>query len=66
MATKQRKKQMSDLEIMFDEAYEAATPDARTAKFEQICEQFKLTLNQVTDAYFDYIDSDQFYAKRGI
>ena len=51
---------------MFNEAYEAATPDARTAKFEQICSQFKLTLNQVTDAYFDYIDSDDFYAERGM
>jgi len=57
---------MSDLAIMFDEAYDAATPDLRTAKFEQICAQFTLTLNQVTDAYFDYIDSDVFYAERGI
>ena len=57
---------MSDLAIMFDEAYDAATPDLRTAKFEQICAEFKLTLNQVTDAYFEYIDSDQFYYERGI
>ena len=57
---------MSDLYIMFDEAYDAATPDLRTTKFEAICDRYKLTLNQVTDAYFDYIDSDQFYYERGI
>lgn len=57
---------MSDLYIMLDEAYDAVTPEARTTKFEAICKQFKLTLNQVTDFYFDYIDSDQFYFERGM
>ena len=51
---------------MFDEAYDAATPDERTTRLEAICNRYKLTLNQVTDAYMDYIDSDQFYYERGM
>ena len=57
---------MSDLYIMFNEAYDAATYELRFEKFAQICKHFKLELSNVLATYLEYIDSDQFYAERGM
>ena len=57
---------MSDLYIMFDEAYDSATPDLRNDKLEAIAKHYKIALVDVQDAYCDYTDSDQFYYERGI
>ena len=65
MATNQKKKQMSDLQIMFDEAYDAPVT-ARHSHLVAIAKNFKLSLEMVIAAYNDYIDSDAFYAERGI
>jgi hypothetical protein len=65
MATKQRKKQMSDLEIMFDEAYDAPVVE-RIERLATIANLYKTSINVIESYYLDYIDSDAFYAKRGI
>ena len=57
---------MSDLEIMFDEAYEAKTELIRLRKIISIADHYKMNTTDVINAYNDYIDSDSFYAKRGI
>ena len=56
---------MSDLQIMFDEAYDAPVT-ARHSHLIAIAKHFKLSLEMVIAAYNDYIDSDAFYAERGI
>ena len=56
---------MSDLAIMFDEAYDAPVT-ARHTHLIAIANQFKLPIEMVITAYNDYIDSDVFYAERGI
>lgn len=57
---------MSDLYIMFDEAYDAPTLWQRTYKLMEIAKRYQIDLNQLFDAYGEYIDSDQFYIERGI
>ena len=57
---------MSDLAIMFDEAYDAKTELIRLRKIISIAEHYKLSVPMVIAAYNDYIDSDVFYAERGI
>jgi hypothetical protein len=65
MATKQRKKQMSDLYIMFDETYDAPIQE-RASRLNKIAQHYKIALSAVENAYFDFIDSDEFYIERGI
>jgi hypothetical protein len=56
---------MSDLAIMFDETYDA--PLAETAsRLSAIAIQFKVRYENVVEAYYNYIDSDMFYAQRGM
>lgn len=56
---------MSDLAIMFDEAYDAPATN-RMNHLVAIANQFKLPIQMVIAAYNDYIDSDVFYAERGM
>jgi hypothetical protein len=51
---------------MFDEAYEAKTELIRLRKIISIADHYKMNTTDVINAYNDYIDSDSFYAKRGI
>jgi hypothetical protein len=56
---------MSDLYIQFDETYDA--PVAETlSRLAAIASQYKITYDMVADAYYEYLDSDQFYIERGI
>jgi hypothetical protein len=57
---------MSDLYIAFDEAYDAPTPFERYARLISVAKQFKISYEMVADAFDDYIDSDMFYAIRGM
>ena len=57
---------MSDLYIMFDEAYDAATIQERAKRLLDVCNRWKLNMAEVVQAYNDYIDSDMFYAERGM
>ena len=56
---------MSDLYIMFGEAYDSKTPFELRQRIEAISNRFNLRLDQVIEWYDDYIDSDLFYAERG-
>jgi hypothetical protein len=56
---------MSDLEIMFDEAYDAPVVE-RIERLATIANLYKTSINVIESYYLDYIDSDSFYAKRGI
>lgn len=56
---------MSDLYIMFDEAYDVPLT-ARHSRLIAIAQHYKIPLQMVLDAYGEYIDSDQFYAERGM
>jgi hypothetical protein len=56
---------MSDLYIQFDETYDA--PVAETlSRLSAIARAYKITYDAVADAYYEYLDSDQFYIERGI
>lgn len=57
---------MSDLYIMFDEAYDAPNFKECVSKLENIASHYKIPLIDVIDQYNDYIDSDQFYFERGL
>ena len=56
---------MSDLYIMFDEAYDAPANELKT-RLQAIRDRWNLSFAEVVEAYFDYIDSDQFYYERGM
>ena len=58
--------QMSDLAIMFDEAYDAINSYDRLNRIQAIQTRWNLTWEEVVTAYNDYIDSDLFYAQRGM
>jgi hypothetical protein len=50
---------------MFDETYDA--PVAETlSRLSAIATQYKITYDMVADAYYEFIDSDQFFIERGI
>lgn len=57
---------MSDLYIMLDEAYDAATMEERAKRLLDVCNRWKLNMAEVVQAYNDYTDSDMFYAERGM
>lgn len=57
---------MSDLCIMFDEAYDAATPFERHDRLVLAAKQFKMSYEMILEAFEEYIDSDMFYAMRGM
>ena len=56
---------MSDLYIMFDETYDAPIQE-RASRLNKIADHYKIALSAVEEAYFDFIDSDQFYFERGM
>ena len=56
---------MSDLYIMFDETYDAPIQE-RASRLNKIAEHYKIALSAVEDAYFDFIDSDDFFIERGL
>jgi hypothetical protein len=56
---------MSDLYIMFNETYDAPLQE-RNDRLIAIAAHFKVRWIKVVVAYFEYIDSDAFYAERGI
>ena len=56
---------MSDLYIQFNETYDA--PAAETiSRLSAIAMSYKISYDSVVDAYYEFIDSDQFYIERGI
>jgi hypothetical protein len=56
---------MSDLYIQFNETYDA--PLAETlSRLSAIATRYKMTYDMVADAYYEFIDSDEFYIERGI
>lgn len=57
---------MSDLAIMFDEAYDAPNFHACLEHLQLAANQFNMTTLEIVDAYNEYTDSDQFYASRGM
>jgi hypothetical protein len=57
---------MSDLAIMFDEAYDAPTHLQTIQRLARTAKQFKTTYATIVDMYLDYTDSDAFYEERGL
>lgn len=57
---------MSDLYIMFEEAFDAPTAVETNKRLRAICDRWNLTMAQVRPAFMDYIDSDLFYINRGM
>ena len=56
---------MSDLAIMFDETYDAPLNET-IVRLAEIAKRYKVRYENVVEAYYDYLDSDTFYASRGI
>ena len=54
---------MSDLQIMFDETYDAPVAETDT-RLKAIADHFKMPLNVVLDEFLQYIHSDSFKAGR--
>ena len=54
---------MSDLQIMFDETYDAPAKET-DGRLKAIADHFKMTHNAVIDLFVEYINSDAFKAGR--
>lgn len=57
---------MSDLAIMFDEAYDAPTHLQTIQKLAHTAKHYKTTYATIVDMYLDYTESDEFYFQRGL
>lgn len=57
---------MSDLAIMFDEAYDKSTKLETIQHLARAARHYKTTYANIVDMFLDYTDSDIFYAQRGM